>query len=410
MPSAATVTQGTNGVQNNRAIFALMALTGNYDARGGNFVEPPSYIYASGGFSTRWREFMVPRKWEDLPPRVGDNIFPVWSEMIDEAQSMHLPFQIQSGEPYPIKAMLAFGINYRMWPDSGFFAESLQKLDFFANIDLFMTDTCKLADIVLPACSSVERSEFRCYPERYVIYTQPAIEPLYESRSDAEIIYDLAERLDIDDPLFAAGYEASLDWILEPSGITIEELKKHPAGMPVPNPIEYPERKYLKAGFATPSGKMEFKSLVLGKYADSFGYDALPVYHPPKHSQEATPDIAKEYPFMFVTGTRLPMFIHSRGFHMSWTKSLRPEPAADLNPEDGSRLGIKQGDQIKLSTPKGAIHVKANLTAIVKQGVVHMFHAYPDADVNTLIEADYLDPISGFPGFKTLLCRVEKAA
>lgn len=408
MPSASPVVHHTNGVQNYRAVFALIGLTGNFDIRGGNFADPPSYLYMSAGFRSKFEEFCHPKKWDEMAPRVGDDKFPVWSHLVDEGQGMQLPFQIRSEKPYPIKAMLCFGINYRMWPDPKFMAESMEKLDFIANVDLFMTESCKYADIVLPACSSVERSEMRCYPERYIIYTQPAIEPLYESRSDADIIYDLAARLGVDDPLFAAGYEASLDFILEPSGMTIEELKKHPAGMPVPNPINMPEKKYKQKGFPTPSRKMEFKSLILEKYAGTFGYEALPVYHAPKYSQETTPELAQEYSFILNTGSRLPMFVHTRTFRLPWTKSLRPEPAADINPLDGKKLGILQGDQIKIATPKGEITVKANLTNTVLPGVVHMYHAYAEADVNSLMEADYLDPLSGYPGYKSFLCKIEK--
>lgn len=408
MPSASPVVHHTNGVQNYRAVFALIALTGNYDIHGGNFADPESYLYISGGFTTRYKEFTQPKRWDEMPPRVGQDRFPIWGKLVDEGQAMHLPHQIKSGEPYPIKAMLSFGINYRMWPDPAFFLENLQKLDFIVNVDIFMTESSKFADIILPAATSVERSELRCYPERYIIYTQPAIQPLYESRSDADIIFDLAERLNINDPLFSKGYEACLDWILEPSGITIEELKKHPGGMHVPNPIKLPEKKYLKNGFNTPSGKMEFKSLLLKQYSETHGYEPLPKYNPPKYSAQESPDIAKEYPLVLNTGSRLPMFVHTRTFRLSWTRSLRPEPAADINPADAKALGISQDDRIKISTPKGSIIVKANITNIARIGVVHMYHAYKNADVNSLIEADYLDPISGFPGYKSLLCKIEK--
>ncbi|MBW2599246.1 MAG: molybdopterin-dependent oxidoreductase, partial [Deltaproteobacteria bacterium] len=409
MPGSSPVVHHTNGVQNHRAAFALLGLTGNYDISGGNFVEPLSYIYQPGGFISREEDFKHPKKFDEMAPRIGDDKFPVWSQLFDEAHAIHLPFQIHTEKPYPIKAMLAFGINYRMWPDLDFMAESLEKLDFVAIADIFMTESCKrFADIILPACTSVERSELRCYPERYVIYTQPAIKPLYESRPDVEIILELAKRLKLNDPLLSSGFEASLDWILEPSGITIEELKKNPGGMPVPNPIKFPERKYLKQGFRTPSGKMEFKSLFLEKYSDLFGYDALPKYRPPKYSHEATPDMAKDYPFILNTGTRLPMFIGSQTFRLPWTRSLSPEPSADLNPDDCLRLGIEPGDAIKISTPKGSIVVKANIANMVQPGVVHVSPAYIEVKVNSLIEADYFDPISGFPGYKSLLCKVEK--
>jgi len=408
MQSAAPVVHNTNGVQNYRAVFSLIALTGNYDISGGNFVDPPSFIGVSGGVATRENEFVHSKKFEEMPVRVGQERFPVWSELVDQAQAMDLPQQIKSGSPYPIKAMLAFGINHRMWPDSKNMLQALQEIDFFVDVDIFMTDTAKYADLILPACSSVERSELRCYQERYIIYTQPAIQPLYDSRSDADIIFDLGQRLQLNDPLINAGYEASLDYILEPSHITIEELKKHPAGMPVLNPLRIPEKKYIAQGFSTPSGKMEFKSLILERYANDYGYDPLPVYHPPKCSAENTPELAEKFPLILNTGSRLPMFIHSRTFRVPWTSSLRPEAMADLNPADAQSLNIVQGDEIKISTPQSEIYVKANLTLLVQPGVVHMYHAYSNADVNTLFDCDYLDPISGFPGFKSLLCKVEK--
>jgi anaerobic selenocysteine-containing dehydrogenase len=378
--------------------------------KGGNFAQPDSFIHMSGQIPTREQEFIQSRPWSEMAPRIGADRFPVWVDVVDEeGQAMQLPHQIRSGKPYPVKALLGFGLNYRMWPDSIGFLESLDKLDLFVNIDVFDTDSCKHADIVLPACTSVERSELRCYGMGYILYTQPAIAPLYESRPDADIMFDLAPRLGIDDPLWNAGYEASIDWILEPSGLTTAELKKHPGGMFVPNPVRAPEKKYVKMGFKTPSGKLEFKSKVLERYAGRPGFEALPVYTPPRSSKEADPELAKAYPFILNTGSRLPMFVHTRTFRLSWTRSLRPEfPSADLNPGDAARLGIKQGDEIRIATPKDGIEVKANLTQMVQPGVVHMYHGHAAADANSLLAADYLDPLSGFPGYKSTLCKVEK--
>lgn len=410
MPSAAPVVHHTNGVQNYRAVFALAGLTGNYDVKGGNFAVPGSFIHMPGLITTREHEFTQSRPWSEMAPRIGSDKFPVWTEVIDEeAQAMDLPYQIRSGKPYPIKGLIGFGLNHRMWPDSKGLLESLEKLDFFVNVDLFMTDTCQYADIVLPACSSVERSELRCYGMGYLIFTAPAIAPLYDSRSDVDIIYGLAARLGLEDPLFKAGYEASIDWILKPSGLTVSELKKHPEGMFVPNPLKPSEKKYLQGGFKTRSGKLEFKSKILEKYEEKPGFEALPVYTPPKYSKEATPELAKEYPFILNTGSRLPMYVHTRTYRLTWTNSLRPNhPSADLNPNDATSLGIQQDDSIRLSTPKDAIVVKANLTQMVRPGVVHMYHGHSKADVNTLFNGDDLDPLSGYPGFKSALCKIEK--
>lgn len=408
MPSASAVVHNTNGVQNYRAVFSLIGLTGNYDVKGGQFVNPPSLLHLPGRFTTRENEFMQSRPYSEMAERMGENRFPVWNHLVqEESQAMVLPEQIRTQSPYPIRALVGQGMNYRMWPDSNGMREALTQLDFYVNTDLFLTDTCKMADIVLPACSSVERSEIRCWSNGYVVYTTPAITPLYESRSNIDIMSDLAKRICPEDELLTAGFDACVDWMLEPSGLTVDELKKHPGGMFVPNPNPLPERKYLNGGFKTPSGKLEFVSTVLEKYQRP-GVEALPVYTPPKYSPEGSPELAKEYPLILNTGSRLPMFVHTRTFRMPWATSLRPDfPAADLNPEDAKNHNISQGDTICIATPKGSIHVKANLTQMVLPGVVHMYHGHSKADVNTLMDWDYLDPISGYPGFKSMLCKIK---
>lgn len=427
MPSSSPVVHHVNGVQCERATLMLIGLTGNFDVPGGNVAVSPSWLHVSGaGFSTREHEFELPRSWSELPPRLGQTRFPVWTEMVDESQSMDLSRQMATGEPYPLRGLVAFGWNYRLWPDSEGLLAAADKLDFIVDVDLFLTDSARHADIVLPTCSSLERSELRCYPQKYIVYTTPAIEPLGESRPDFDIIFALADKLGLDyqvgstageklggylpngAPDFGDAVEAAFDWMLEPSGMHIAELKAHPAGMPVPNPTPTTYRKYEKSGFGTPSGKMEFVSSVLEKYSDYPGIDGLPLYAEPPYSPVASPDIAKDYPFVLCSGSRLPMFIHSRLFRLPWVRSLRPQAAADLNPADGARLGIYQGDRIELSTPTGLIRVQANLSHMIRPGDVHMFHGYPGSDVNTLLEGDYLDPISGFPGYKGALCAVRK--
>jgi anaerobic selenocysteine-containing dehydrogenase len=317
---------------------------------------------------------------------------------------MHIPEQIHTGKPYPIKSIVGFGLNYRMWPGSDYMKAALEKLDLFVNVDLFFTDTAKLAHIVLPACSSFERSELKVWPERYAIWTEPVIDPIGESRSDVDIICDLAKRLGLEDPLIAKGHEACMDWIMEPAGITISDLKKYPAGRYIDNQEMPPYKKYIEKGFGTPTGKMEFTSTIMAQA----GFDPLPIYVEPGISPVSTPDIAGDFPLIFNTGSRLPMFVHTRTFRLPWTRGLRPDPMVDINPEDALQRGIIHGDWVLLSTPRSSIRVRANVTEITPTGTASMFHGYSEADVNLLIDPDYLDPVSGYPGFKSLLCQITK--
>lgn len=394
----------TNGVQNHRAITALIGLTGNFDQAGGNHVVPWSFYHAPNGLVTRDAEFEKVRPDKDMPHRIGHDMYPIWDKIIQEGQAISLPFQIRDNNPYPIKAVVGFGLNYHMWPGSDFMKESLKELDFLMTTDLFMTDTTKLSDLVLPACSTFERSQLKMYPNRFGTWIDPIINPVGESRSDIDVIRKLSVALELEDPLMSKGYKACIDWILKPSGLKVADLEKNPGGCTINVGSMPPYQKYKKEGFPTPSGKMEFSSTIL----EEAGLEPLPKYEEPKHSPISTPEIAEKFPLVLTTGSRLPMFFHSRTYRLSWTRNLRHDPIVEINPLDAEKRNIEEGDQVRLSTPKSFLIVKAHLTEKVAPGVTGMYHDYPGADVNELIYSTYRDPISGYPGFKSLLCQVAR--
>ena len=406
--SAAQVVHHTNGVQNYRAVFCLIALTGNLDIVGGNRMNPPSLVHSPGGFPTREREFTGAQRLADMPERIGAARFPVWARLSNEAQACDIPRQIRTGKPYPLKALFALGLNHRMWPASQEFIDEICKLDFIVDADLFLTDSAKYADIVLPACSSVERREIRCWPFGYVQFTQPAIQPLGESKSDVQILSALSARMGLGDELLEAGIEACVEWMLEPSTLSVAELNKHPEGMWVPDAKPPAERKYQNGGFRTPSGKVEFVSNVLAEFSGE-GFEAAPSYREPAMSPVSRPDLAKDFPLVLGLGARLPMMQHSRMFRVPWVRALCPEPFADIHPENAAATGIEDGSRMRLVTPNGQVTVTAHVTLLVRKGDVHLYHDWPQANANDLLDGDYLDPISGFPGYRSSLCRIEPA-
>jgi anaerobic selenocysteine-containing dehydrogenase len=405
MTSASPTVHHTNGVQNHRAIICLSGLTGNFDVPGGNYVVPETWVHVGTAVQTRQHEFIFPKPLADMPARIGQDRFPIWAELVEEAQAMCLPRQIESGKPYPVRAILAFGYNHRMWPGNDQLLKSLEKIDFFADIDLFMTDTAKMADIVLPACSSFERSELRFYYGNHVIFTQPAIAPVGQSRPDSDIIFELAARIAPHDELMAKGYEACIDWILEPCGLSVAQLKQHPSGLTLKEAVMPPYRKYEENGFPTPSGKMEFASTRLTEA----GFDPLPVYAEPALSPVATPQESQKYPLVLGTGTRLPMYVHSRTFRNPWNRRLHPHPTVLINADDAKMRGIADGGTVVLATPRKSVIVRAQVTETICPGAVNIYHGWRDVEINQLIDPDYLDPISGFPGFKSLLCEVRRS-
>ncbi|MBM6885308.1 molybdopterin-containing oxidoreductase family protein [Pseudoflavonifractor phocaeensis] len=404
--SASALVHHINGFNSYRAIFCLTALTGNFDRAGGNVPNPATYLHKPAGFKMREHEFRSDR-YPGGVERIGAERFPLWNAQFDELQGMDLLRQLEEDKPYPVRAIFALGMNAKMYPQTDDLLRAMKdKLDFFVDTDVYMTMTAKYADIVLPACTSVERSELKAYQGGYLFYTKPAIQPLYESRSDVDILCDLARLMNLDDEYLQKGYEASLDWMMEGCGLTVADLKKSDLPVKVPA-AKWPAEpgKCLRDGFKTPTGKFEFYSTAIAAIDPKYGLDPLPSYYDSLADQNDE-QTRENYPFYLCTGARLAHAIHSRAHETPWLRSLRPEPTCEINPEDGKRLGLKEGGSVELYSPYGSIRVKVKYTHKIKPGVIMMLHGYTEANVNLLIGRDHLDPYSGFPGFKGMRCNI----
>ena len=397
--SVSPIVHHVNGVQNYRAVMALSAITGCYDRKGGNLPRYNTFSHMGAGFETKEHEFIHETEPKHHPPAVGAWRFPVFEKVAGYGQSMDLFRQIVQGTPYPIKVLVAFGLNFRMFPEDNRFSDVLEKLDFYVDVDLFWTDSASFADLVLPACSILERDEFKVVKGGKGYYVQALLDPLYDSRSDYDIIKGIADVLDLDDELLRSGYDQCIDHMLSNHGITAKELKQAARPVTMPGFRPYVPGTYTLQGYDTPTGKFELWSTVLEQY----GYDPLPTYR--SSLDDADPE---DYPMILFTGSSIPNAYNSRLEHVESLRRLRPEPQADIGIGDARRMGISYGDMIKVSTPLASIELKANPSQMIKDGTISIYHGYRKADVNILIGADHLDPISGFCGFKSVRCRVER--
>lgn len=401
--SSAPLCHHRNGLQNYRAVMALLAITGNFDCKGGQFLSPHTYMHVGCGFKTREEEYLYETKPQNTRLPVGAIRFPLWDYLEGEMQAMDLSRQILEESPYKVKTIFALGMNARMFPDSGKMFQALKHLDFFVDTDLFMTDTAKYADIVLPACSSFERGEFKPYPGGFAWYTSPVIEPIGQAKSDVQIITELARYMNLPDEQLKEGYESFVQkYILDDYNVTVEELKKVELPKKIAE-VNFPEDcGDLKHGLKTMTGKFELKSSIIEQHPE-WGLDALPTYKSPLDDADE-----EAYPFVLTSGSRIPNAIHSRLHGVPNNRSLRPEPKADMNSLDCEQLGLKEHDNIKISTLRGSIVVKVHLTQTIPQGLVNLYHGYSEADTNKLMDSNHLDPYSGFPAYRSTRCMVEK--
>ena len=390
----------TGGFDLYRSIISLFALTGNIDKPGTQLPKSMTFAYSDSGTPTREMEFTLKKKFRSLKPAVGSHKFPFWNEMMAEGQAMELTNWLETGGEYPLKAALCLGVNHMMYPESERFLKAMDKLDFIVSTDLFWTETCRHSDIVLPALSSVERSEIKCYMGKFIYYTNPAIEPVVDGKDDVEIITELARRLIPDDELLCSGYDASARWMLESTGIEDwEAFKSADKPVLIPNGGKpYECGSYLK-NIPTASGKIELFSSIIAKY-EEIGLNGLPSWTPPQQETE--------YPFTAMTGPRLVYAIHSRCHKVPQLRRMRPDPLVDINPEDAEKLGFAQGDKVEIYNGAGSIVMKANMSKRVAVGEISMYHGYEEANCNELIPIDLLDPYTGFPAYKQVCCNIRK--
>ena len=380
----------TNGVQSHRAISILMAVTGNFDRKGGN-----TYIPQSNQADLRLKEKIMPEE------SIGKD-YPIFNKIAGETTSSALTEVIMTKKPYMVKAFIIQGSNPLLtWPNSNRLKDAFKKLDLIVVIDHFMTETARFADIFLPAATFLERDDILTYAlvEPILIGRKRAINPLRNSLPDWKIWAELGKKM---------GYEEYFPWkneedlfktLLEPTGITFEKFKENPDGVFYEKKEEL---RYLKEGFATPSGKVEIYSNTMEKY----GYDPLPTYKEPAESPISRKDLAKEYPLIITTGARVNVFTHSQYRQVASLRKHMPEPILEINPQTAERFGIKEKEKVKVESPRGAIKIKAKLTSEILPGVINISHGWEEANVNILIDDEAHDPISGYPGFRSSLCKV----
>ncbi len=404
--SACSTTHHTNGFQNHRAMILLAAATGNVDIPGGNRF---FFRNASPKSIDLYKETI-----DQLPPRIGHDKFPIWLKYIQEAQPMLLKRAIEGNESTQIRAMFALGINPIMWPNSNHLADALKKLDFFACVDFFHNPATQFADIVFPAATSLEREALitstRCHYRGTVQYRRAITAPEGEARSDAQILLDLGCRLDMPEKFWHGDLQASIQEQAETLHPELwQDLQHKSEGIDLFGSVVMDEtlngqteKVYEKKGFSTFSGKVEFDSDELR----NAGYDGLPIYHEPAESPVSTPDIAKKYPLVLTSGGRSIAYVHSQQRKFKRLRDLDPSPRIQMHPKDAESRRIKNGQTVTISSPRGAIEMVAEVTDTMLSGAVHAYHGWGNANINELTDDQHLDPISGFPAFKSSLCQI----
>jgi anaerobic selenocysteine-containing dehydrogenase len=398
-----------NAFQTNRAVAMLASLTNNLDVRGGNV----NFLPLLRGKSVMAAEYDATYgalSEEQVKKRLGADTFRLLAhEGFNMTHPSALWRAITEGKPYPARAMVAVASNYVAAVENAKqVREVVMKLDFIVASDLFMTPSCDIADIVLPAAHFTERDEIvDCYTQDYIFCHQKVVEPPGGCWEDKKILIELAKKLGMKGYWDSVG--EALDSRLERFGITFEQFKEK--GL-VQEPVKLKKHEKF-GGFKTGSKKIDFYSETLEK----MGYDPIPVHIEPPESPVSTPELAKKYPLVLTTGTKLNAYFHSCYRNVLSLHKLAPEPLIDIHPDTAKGLGIKDGDWVEIETRRGSIKHKARFNQGLDPRVVTAPHGWwygykdgwKEVNINVLTEGDHYDPVVGSVPLKGLLCRVKKA-
>ncbi len=296
------------------------------------------------------------------------------------------------GADSPVVGMYIFGENPIISDPNIAHAEHwFLSLEFLAVQDIFLTDTARFADVVLPGTSFAEKDGTFVNTERRLQRVRAACAPPGKARRDLEVLVELSERVGFGAPFASAAEVMEEIASVTPSwaGVTYPRLDMAGLQYPVPN-RESPGTSFLfDDRFPTADGRGTL----------------VPVeYLPPSELPDA------EYPFMMNTGRQLyhwhtgTMTRRSKGLD-----SREPVPTIELSPTDAVALGVRDGDQVRVSSRRNSMLIGVRISDRVRHRQVFIPFHFREAAAN-LLTNPALDPYAKIPEFKVCAVRVEKSA
>lgn len=309
-----------------------------------------------------------------------------WGAKLDRKMGLRIPEMLDMAHYGKLKGMYVVGEDPVLTdPDANHVRKAMESLEFLVVQDLYLTETAQYADVFLPAACYAEKDGTFTNTERRVQRVRKAVEAPGDCRLDWEIICDLSKRM---------GYEMSYSCAED----IFEEIRKY---TPIYAGITY--ERIDKVGLQWPcTDKEHLGTMCLHKDSFPRGKGLLQgiEYQAPA---ELTND---EYPIILTTGRMLYHYnIMTR--HSKNLDALRPHELAQINPQDATKIGIGEGDKIRVTSRRGSIVTKVTLSDRVSPGLIFMTFHYKESPVNELTNAAF-DPISKTAEYKVSAVKIEK--
>ncbi len=355
-----------NDFQLRRAILALNALVGNLEVPGGIFLVKGLKKYGTELGS--WKKPTFPKVTAERVDGAGvHGRFPLVPT--NDGMIQALPESVLTGKPYPLKAFIAHRFDpLAAVPDQPRMIEALKKLDLLVSVDVYMNDIGSYADVILPECTYLERTDpvieaSGLAPK--IRLRQEAVPPQGDARPSWRIYKELAEACGLGAFFAYKDIDEVVAAQLAPLGLTAAELAKSGQWAPPDAKPTYLRKDNPAAPIKlkTASGKIELASEELAK----LGFEPVLRYEAPPAPPKGT--------FQMIQG-KSAVHTNSATQNIPWLYELRPENELWIHPVPAARLGIKDGDGVAVRIGKLEQRGKAKVTADILEGTVFTYHGW----------------------------------
>ena len=380
------ITQHTTGTDNVLSIANLAMLTGNI-GRPGTGVNPlRGQNNVQGACDMGALPSSLPG-YQAVSSDAAESFGGKWGCEIREESGLTVTEMTDAAHKGKLKALYIVGENPLMSdPDIDHVKEAYEKLDLLVVQDIFLTETSMMADVVLPSASFAEKDGTFTNTERRVQLLNKAIDPVGESKPDWQTISEVAQ---------AMGYDMKYS--------STEEIMDEIAELtPIYGGINHARLKGVCLHWPCPDDENDGTPILHTKeFSRGLGKFHAVKYRPPA---EETDD---KYPFVLTTGRVLQQFHtgtmtrKSRGI-----EELAGTAIIEINPKDAKKLGIKDGQKVKIKSRRGKIEPTAKISDI-REGTVFIPFHYAEAAANRLTN-DAIDPVAKIPEFKVCAVKLEK--
>jgi formate dehydrogenase major subunit len=390
------ISQHIHGTDNARCLIALSMMTGQIGKPGSGLHPLRGQNNVQGASDAGLIPMMYPDYQRVDNPQARERFAQAWGvplAQLDDKPGLTVVEVIKGIIAGKVKGMYIMGENPAMSdPDADHAREALAQLDMLVVQDIFLTETCYLADVILPASAFPEKTGSFTNTDRYVQMGRRALNPPGQARQDLDIIVDMARQLGLPwdygkgDAAAAAVFDEMRRTMPSIGGITWERLEAE-------HSVTYPCEKEGDPGipvvftetFPTPTGK--------GRFVPA---DIIPA--------DERPDA--NYPMVLITGRQLEHWHTGSMTRRSGVlDSIEPDPVASLHPLDMAALGAKPGDLITIASRRGKVTLYARNDESSPHGAVFVPFCYYEAAINKLTNSA-LDPFGKIPEFKYCAVRV----